>query len=317
MFAERPRGGVGAWPLIAATLVATIVWMAVAGLHFAWDSALVTLAACGGLEALARVYRTRRPEPRIAATLSALAQVIAFSACAAALSYTVASTGGPLWDSTFDAWDRRLGLDWRAYLAFVDGNPRLGLALSLAYRSLILQTMLAVILLGFSGRLRALRDFVLAFALAGTVTVLISALTPALANFVYLGLSLADFPNLHPAASYVHVADLTGLRDGTLRTISLDHVEGIITFPSFHAALGALYIWAFWHLRAAQIPALLVNVLLIAATPIDGGHYFVDVIAGLVIAVLAICAARALGRRWAADAPSPGAPEGGPAPGRA
>ena len=133
----------------------------------------------------------------------------------------------------------------------MDGHPRLGLALSLAYRSLILQTMLAVILLGFSGRLRALRDFVLAFALAGTVTVLVSALPPALANFVFLGLSPADFPNLHPAASYVHVADLTGLRDGTLRTINLDHVEGIITFPSFHAALGGRYIWAFWSLRAA------------------------------------------------------------------
>jgi len=217
MFAERPRGRVGSWPLIAAMLVATGVWMAVAGLRFAWDSALVTLGACLGLEALALVYRTRRPEPRIAATLDGLAQVIAFSACAAALSYAVASTGGPLWDATFYAWDQRLGLDWRAYLAFVDGHPRLGLVLSLAYRSLILQTMLAVILLGFSGRLRALQDFVLAFAIAGTVTVLISALTPAMANFEFLGLSPADFPQLEPAAADVHVADLAGLRDGTLR----------------------------------------------------------------------------------------------------
>lgn len=317
MFAERPRGRVGSWPLIAAMLVATGVWMAVAGLCFAWDSALVTLGACAGLEALALVYRTRRPEPRIAATLDGLAQVIAFSACAAALSYAVASTGGPLWDATFYAWDQRLGLDWRAYLAFVDGHPRLGLVLSLAYRSLILQTMLAVILLGFSGRLRALQDFVLAFAIAGTVTVLISALTPAMANFEFLGLSPADFPQLEPAAADVHVADLTGLRDGTLRTISLDRVEGIITFPSFHAALGGLYIWAFWSVRAARFPALLVNALLIAATPIDGGHYFVDVIAGLVVAALAICAARALGGRPAPEADRPLVSGSGPAPERA
>ncbi|MGT2485812.1 phosphatase PAP2 family protein [Methylobacterium oryzae CBMB20] len=65
-----------------------------------------------------------------------------------------------------------------------------------------------------------------------------------------------------------------------------------------------------------RIPALLVNGLLIAATPIDGGHYFVDVIAGLIIAALAICAARALGRR-APKALRSGAPDAGPAPGPA
>jgi hypothetical protein len=33
---------------------------------------------------------------------------------------------------------------------------------------------------------------------------------------------------------------------------------------------------------------------MLAATPIDGGHYFVDMIAGLAIAALAIAAARQL-----------------------
>ena len=33
------------------------------------------------------------------------------------------------------------------------------------------------------------------------------------------------------------------------------------------------------------------------ATPIDGGHYFIDVIAGVAVAVLAIVAARQVSRR--------------------
>jgi hypothetical protein len=40
---------------------------------------------------------------------------------------------------------------------------------------------------------------------------------------------------------------------------------------------------------------------MLAATPINGGHYFVDLIAGIVIAVFAIVAARSAGHviaRW-------------------
>ena len=35
---------------------------------------------------------------------------------------------------------------------------------------------------------------------------------------------------------------------------------------------------------------------MLAATPVNGGHYFVDLIAGMAIAVLAIVAARQVGR---------------------
>jgi len=35
---------------------------------------------------------------------------------------------------------------------------------------------------------------------------------------------------------------------------------------------------------------------MLAATPLSGGHYFIDVIAGVVIAALAIVAARRVGR---------------------
>ncbi|WP_243927189.1 phosphatase PAP2 family protein [Methylobacterium sp. J-076] len=304
-----PRLGV--WGLILAVATGTVLWMGAAGLRFDWPSAAVTFGTCLLLEALAFTYRTLRPEPRIAATLGGLVQVIAFGACAAPLSYAVASTAGPLWDTTFAGWDRSLGLDWRAYLAFVDAHPRLGFAMTVAYRSLMVQMMLVIVLLGFCGRLTALRQFVLAFCLSGTVTVLMSGLTPAMANFVHLQLGPADFPHLRPAAAFAHVSHLTGLRDGTLRTVSLDAIEGIITFPSFHATSGALFLWAFWALPAARLPALVLNVLLVASTPIDGGHYFVDVAAGLLVAGLAILAARRFTPRPAQAAPPASVPERG------
>jgi membrane-associated phospholipid phosphatase len=70
--------------------------------------------------------------------------------------------------------------------------------------------------------------------------------------------------------------------------------EGIITFPSFHAALGALFIVALWPVPVLRWISAVVNGLMIIATPIDGGHYFIDVLAGLGITILCLCGARAI-----------------------
>lgn len=284
------------WLLILIVAAVTAAWMRAAGLALDVGSALLPALSCAGLEGLATLYSTRRLEPRFAVSLSGLAQIIACSACAALLSYAAAATGGALWDSTFHAADQALGLDWLAYLQGVNDRPGLGLLLSLAYRSLMPQMIMVVIVLGFSCRLNAVSEFVLAFMIAGLATVLISAVTPATAMFVHLGLRPEDYPGLNPAAAYVHLPHFTGLRDGTLRSVSLDHVEGIITFPSFHAALGVLFIRYFWMSRITRWPGLILNAMLIAGTPIDGGHYFVDVGAGALIAVVAIVTVGFVGR---------------------
>jgi PAP2 superfamily len=62
-----------------------------------------------------------------------------------------------------------------------------------------------------------------------------------------------------------------------------------------------LYAWAFWPVRWMRPIALIANGAMLAATPIDGGHYFIDLFAGIAVAVLAVVAARALGRRLAAQ----------------
>jgi hypothetical protein len=48
--------------------------------------------------------------------------------------------------------------------------------------------------------------------------------------------------------------------------------------------------------------ALLANGAMLAATPINGGHYFIDVAAGVAVAVVAIVLACRLGREPAAAA---------------
>jgi len=71
-----------------------------------------------------------------------------------------------------------------------------------------------------------------------------------------------------------------------------DNAEGIISFPSLHAALAVLFIFALWPVKWLRWIALSINLVMIAATPVDGSHYFTDIIAGLVISTLCWWAVR-------------------------
>jgi membrane-associated phospholipid phosphatase len=80
--------------------------------------------------------------------------------------------------------------------------------------------------------------------------------------------------------------------------------EGIITFPSLHAALAVIVAAVLWPIPVLRWPVLGVNALMLAATPIDGSHYFIDVVAGIVLALACLTAARAMARRFADDGTS-------------
>ncbi|MEI7609953.1 MAG: phosphatase PAP2 family protein, partial [Rhodospirillaceae bacterium] len=69
---------------------------------------------------------------------------------------------------------------------------------------------------------------------------------------------------------------------------------GIVTFPSFHSALAVLLVWAARGLGRMIIPVAALNAVVLAVTPIYGGHYFVDVIAGITITLCWLPALRGI-----------------------
>jgi membrane-associated phospholipid phosphatase len=121
--------------------------------------------------------------------------------------------------------------------------------------------------------------------------------------FHHLGLDPANFPHLNPLGYLDELRALPPVRDGSHRVLDLFGLTGLVTFPSFHAASAVLYTWALWPARWMRPVAIVANGLMLASTPIDGGHYFIDIFAGLAVALAAIAAAhmvsRALRRRIA------------------
>lgn len=294
-----------AWAAIAilAVLVGWCQWIGPVPIDPA--SATSLAIACGGLGVAAWFYRAIRPRENFAVMCIALCQVLLFSAVGIVLSYLLARGGGPLWDERLAAWDRAIGFDWHAYVGFIDGSRLLSGVSYLAYGSLIPQIILLVLALGFSSRLTELRTVMLGAILCGGVTILVSALFPAVSYPAHLGLTAGDFRHIDPWAGYVHMADLTALREGTFDRLTFGKMQGIITFPSYHAGLSAVTLWGFWASRMEWLkwPGMTLAALTIAATPVNGGHYLVDVLAGLAIAwVSLLVARRAVRWKWAPPA---------------
>lgn len=248
---------------------------------FLVPGAVTALLAAGGW-----FYRSVRREKRLGAILSSTAHIIGFAAVGAPLSYVAATTGFPLQDAALDAIDRQLGVDWTQLMTFVSLHPGLQLVLSLAYSSFALQTLTTVLVLGIAGQLTRLSSFIAAFVATTLVTIAISAVYPAAGPWLFLEIQPASANGFLPLSSSSWPAFLA-LRDGTLHTVYGIRSEGIITFPSLHAALGVLFPVALWRVKGVRWFALGLNILLVIATPAYGSHYVVDVIAGILIA--AVC----------------------------
>jgi hypothetical protein len=291
------------WSLIGITAV--LVGAATAGpFRLQWTSfsgpAIGTLVLLAG-----STYYTRwRNEPALASALGATAQLVAFAAVAAPLSYVAASLDRPLLDSAFARLDGAAGLDWMAMLAWMNAHPALHAVFAFAYASFALQATLAIMGLAYFRQLLRLRTFLLAFFICTLGTIAVSALAPAEGTWTTYGVTAADHPAIVPAVRDLPMAHFHALRDGSLRTLMAAGAEGIITFPSLHAALGAIFLLALWRLPVIGFMALGLNIAMIAATPVEGSHYFVDVLAGLAMALASWGVARSVTRGRARPRPA-------------
>ena len=182
--------------------------------------------------------------------------------------------------------------------------------------------MTTVLVLGVAGQLTRLRTFITAFVATTLVIIAISAVCPAAGPWLFLEIQPASANGFLPPSSSSWPVFL-GLRDGALHTVYRIRSEGIITFPSLHAALGVLFPAALWRVKGVRWLALGLNILLLIATPAYGSHYVVDVIAGILIAAVCwVAAARLLGaaseihpeQAAAIDDPPPLVPEAPPRP---
>ena len=236
--------------------------------------------------------RAGYPQPAFA--LVSIAQLQLLVLLATPLTYIAASANLPMQDANLAFVDRLMGLDWPAYYKFVYARPALVPYIYFGYAMITWPVFCVPIFLGATRNYRRLQRFTFACTLTLVVTAIVSSLLPAFGTYYQYGIS-ADTPIFRASGYLSQLHELPLIRDGSLRALKLENLVGIITFPSFHAAAAILTVWALWSMRWMRPLVLPAHVGMLLATPLVGGHYFIDVFAGAGLAVLAIAAARRIG----------------------
>jgi len=177
--------------------------------------------------------------------------------------------------------------------------PLLHAVMKATYVATLPAVVLAGMILVATRRYREMRVFLLSLILTGIICVTIPGFMPALNTYMHFGLSPADHPGISLPATTRHIPDLLALRAHTFEVLDLARAEGIVTFPSFHTALGVLILLGLWPVPSARLAALAFSAIMIAGTPVEGSHYFADILGGSLIAALIYGAVLRFSRRAA------------------
>ncbi len=206
---------------------------------------------------------------------------------ASVLEYYLATSPAPLHDDLLIGVDRALGVSWPALCWWTSAHPGIRMLLAVPYFSLAAESgiVLAVIAVFYPRRARRFT----------TALILSSLFTIPLLWFFPVGGPFTEFANIGLPAScfgdaFGGTEHYLAMRDHALAAIPLDDIRGIISFPSYHAACAVLLSYFLRGIPVLFPVSVIFNLLMVLSTPVIGGHYVVDVLAGLAVAAATIYA---------------------------
>lgn len=198
------------------------------------------------------------------------------------------SLGFPLADGMLIGWDRALGFDWNAYAVMVASHRWLAYTLLFAYGPFIGLAFAALIVLPvWFGRYERVNEVAFLSLFSAFVCIGLAAFFPAEAAWNTIATEQTKALFGEPPGLF-WLDQFRALRSGDPVILDLHTMQGLATFPSFHACLGLII---FWCSRGHWLTFLVGSTggaAVLAATPVFGWHYAVDLLASGVVMAAAI-----------------------------
>lgn len=277
------------------SLTALIVLMAWQGLRIdPWARSTLVFSALGVVAAAIRYALRHSPTRgrRIARDMAEYFGLFTLiSLMGATATYPLSAGSHGFIDPTLQRIDAMLRFNWIAWYDLVAAHRSLQLLGIAAYQSIFVTP---VILLGYFAwydRRRAARSFIAAFWLAAVISLILFRFIPAEGPLAFLW--QGPIPYM-PVSALSEAQIIPALRLHAVSHVDLGDLRGLVSAPSFHTASAVLYIAAAWPFRRLRWPLILLNVAMLLSTPVEGTHYLSDMIAGALVALVAIVAVRQL-----------------------
>ncbi|MBO9581781.1 MAG: phosphatase PAP2 family protein [Sphingobium sp.] len=209
-------------------------------------------------------------------SISLLGVIASYSAAVDTLGFS---------DALLARADQALHMNWVAWYEVVAASPLLQKLGMVAYSTIYISPFLLLSAYAWQGRRAEAHRFLLTFWLAALLTLLLFPLFPAKGPLAHLW--HGPIPYM-PTSGLYQEQLIPALRARTLTEIDLHALRGLVCAPSFHTVCGVIYMafgWRMPRLRRVLIP---MNIAMLLATPVEGTHYFIDMILGAIVALSAI-----------------------------
>jgi hypothetical protein len=205
-------------------------------------------------------------------------------------TYPAAAATVGFTDPMLARMDNALHFDWIAMYRVVLEYPMLRTASSIAYSMIYVSPIILMAAFAWTHRADEAREFLITFWLGAMLTVLLFMRLPAEGPLAFLW--HGPIPYMPTSALYQEQM-IPALRDRSLNAIDMTALRGLVCAPSFHTVSAVLYMTAAWPIARLRWPMIAINAAMLLATPIEGTHYLVDMIAGLLVALAAIVLVKA------------------------
>ncbi|TIX42911.1 MAG: phosphatase PAP2 family protein [Mesorhizobium sp.] len=208
--------------------------------------------------------------------------------------HVASATQRPLADPILASFDARLGFDWLWFLS-VTNNKIIAPVLIFAYHALGPQVPFVLLLNIATNRNDRMLEFVAMLAMSSVLSGAIMALVPAEGAYAYFKPTAEQFSHFTSQAGMWHYETLMALRSGEPFDLIMTNSNGLVTFPSYHTALGIMIVYALRDYRWLFWPVGGLNAIMTIATLPEGGHHLIDVVAGAMVGVASVVAVRMIG----------------------
>ncbi|KXG86688.1 phosphatase PAP2 family protein [Agrobacterium bohemicum] len=248
-----------------------------------------TLPTFVGLALIAggQYYRGLRGEERIALALSASGLFIIFTLVASVFNYLLLPIRSLPFDQMFAQFDAMLGYRWPDAVASVAQWPVMSKTLFLVYFSSLPQLAFVVLLLGFSGKADALWHFLLTGVIGVSGCIGIWTVIPTFGPSTLYAISPEILSKIDLGVTPQYGEELLRLgRDGP-SYISPANMLGLIGFPSFHTVMACMAVVFLARFKWVFPFAVLINIAMIPAILVHGGHHLSDVFGGVAMFMIA------------------------------
>ncbi|WP_025593330.1 phosphatase PAP2 family protein [Agrobacterium tumefaciens] len=267
------------------------------GIEVDYTGYSLCLVAGTGVFLLGQFYRISERDLRIAAALVSAGLFILFSLAGSVFNYMFLPVQFPAIDPLLLSVDAALGYNWRDVVIWAATQPWIGKTLFFVYATSLPQLLLIVIMQGFTGKDRMLHHFLVTGVLGALASIVFWIFFPTYGAKAYLDLPQWVTETIPMAVDPAYGQELMRLGQEGVSYLTPKNVLGLIGFPSFHIFMAAMSVWfvpRHWLVMAVILP---LNLLMLPAVLVQGGHHLSDIFGGL-FAFVIVCAASSRLLNW-------------------